>query len=345
MHLVERSYHGRYCAGQWKDIESLNFILKSLGHDFEFIEFERDKIEQVVATCSDRKATDVIVYYSFWPELLHRLRSELPDLKLYVRTVNAEAMQNWQRSEISLFPSYSNIRQVYGSIRLAWRDSQCKKYADAMLGISEWDNRNYWLRLPGKSRVYDVPYCSPWPEYRHGIAPKLWVDRSNQIICLAGGRDPIGKSMVQGFKTMADNLQIQGEFDNWEFLLSPGIIRTDVGDALSCNVVRMNLLDEPWDMLCSVKALAVLTPLGFGSKTTIIDALAAGCHVFVHPVLARRLPEYVRDLCIEYDPIDNTDHTSLHYRLSRQPEQHGINDTIKDQVREVFHDIFKARRE
>ena len=345
MHFVERSHHGRYCAGQWKDIESLNFMLKGLGHDFEFIEFEQDEIEQVVASCRDRKATDVIVYYSFWPELLYRLRSELPDIKLYVRTVNAEAMQNWQRYEVSLFPSYSNIRQVYGSIRLAWRDIKCKKYADALLGISEWDNRNYWLRLPGKARIYDVPYCSPWSEYRHGITPKLWADRSNQIICLAGGRDPIGKSMLQGFSTMADKLRLQNEFDDWEFLLSPGIKDADVKELLSGHVVRMSFLDEPWDILCSVKALAVLTPLGFGSKTTIIDALAAGCHVLVHPVLARRLPENVRDLCIEYDPMDKTAHSSLHYRLNRQPEQHDINDTIKDQVREIFHDIFKPDQE
>lgn len=342
LHLVEKAHHGKYCAGQWKDIESLNFILNSLDHKFKFIEFEHENIEQVVESCKGEKATDIILYYSFWPELLQILRNELPGLKLYVRSVNAEGMQQWQRSEISLLPSYSNIRAIYGSLRVVWRDHLCRKYADAMLGISSWDNQNYWRRLPGKAKIFDIPYYSPWPYLRNSVLPKQWEDRRNQIVCLAGGRDPIGVAMLQGFSIMSDQLQANAEFNDWQFLLSPGVLNSEISVSISKNIERMCSLDEPWDLLCSVKVLAVLTPLGFGFKTTIIDALAAGCHVLVHPVLAKRLPEEVRELCIEYDLKGRVDYLRMYQQLNQQPAKQGINNVYKQQVREVFSNIFES---
>jgi hypothetical protein len=59
---------------------------------------------------------------------------------------------------------------------------------------------------------------------------------------------------------------------------------------------------DPWLELCRARAVALLTPLGFGTKTTVVDGLAAGCHVLVHPVLHRRLARSEREACTPLDP-------------------------------------------
>ena len=98
----------------------------------------------------------------------------------------------------------------------------------------------------------------------------------------------------------------------------------------------MKALDEPWDLLCEVRALAVLTPLGFGFKTTIVDALAAGCHVLVHPVLAKRLPDIVRSACIEFEPHGDSNATEILKELDTQPAGTPINAVLQERARDAI---------
>ena len=301
LHLVSRGHRGKYCAGQWKDIQSFNALLDKLDCALIYQESEFEDPAALCRYCRESGATHIIIYYSFWPELLRKLRKSLPGVKIFVRTVNAEAFQHWQRAEIDFIPSRKNIRSIYGAIRLGWRDRLCRKYADGLLGISAWDNRHYWSRLPGSAGIYNVPYVCPWPSLRSHVAPGKWLERENSIVCLAGGRDPIGRSMLTGFGRLADHLSGSRSSPPWRFLLSPGLLDTDVRDSLR-NVVHMDSLAEPWDLLCGVKCLAVLTELGFGAKTTVVDGLAAGCNVLVHPKIAARLAPNIREKCIVLDP-------------------------------------------
>lgn len=317
--IVGRERRGKYGAGQWKDIAGFCELVRRLGVALEVLEHEGQQHDGVVGRCESLAATDIILYYSFLPELLISLRRAMPTAKLYVRTVNAEAFQHWQRARVGFVPTYENIRQIYGSLRLGWRDAMCKWHADALLGISEWDNRVYWRHLPGRAEVADIPYQCPWPHIRPQVSPLEWGSRRSEIVCLAGARDAIGRAMVDGFSRMTDALGGSSEFKGWKFRLSPGLLGGEGVPDLSQRVERMTELDEPWDLLCSAKALAVLTPLGFGTKTTIIDALAAGCHVLVHPVLAGRLPEYVRTACIEYSEKYERNPESLAAMLATPP--------------------------
>jgi hypothetical protein len=289
-------------------------------------------LDSIIDRCRVVGATHIIVYYSFLPELPNRLKKEIPEAKVYVRTVNAEAFQHWQRSEIGFIPNYKNLRSIYGAVRLAWRDTLCKRNAEGLLGISEWDNKHYWGRLPGKAIVHDVPYHCPWPIIRSQVKPTDWSDRQNQFVCLAGGRDAIGRAMVEGFNQLADALGDTPEFRDWKFLLSPGILHRNVDDVLSPRVERMTSLEEPWDLLCSVRVLAVLTPLGFGCKTSIIDALTAGCQVLVHPVLAKRLPVTVRARCIELSPGKGVPAKLLAGMLQQEPDSRGVDQALRTQA-------------
>ena len=290
----------------------------------DLVECEAQEFDGVVGRCESLAATHIIVYYSFHPELVVSLRRALPLAKLFVRTVNAEAFQHWQRARVGFVPSYANLRKIYGAFRLGWRDAMCKRHAHVLLGISEWDNRIYWRRLPGQAEIVDVPYQCPWPHIRPQVTPMDWAIRRNEIVCLAGGRDPIGRTMVEGFSRMANALGGSSAFIGWKFSLSPGLLGGEEVPDISAKVERMTALLEPWDLLCSVKVLAVLTPLGYGSKTTIIDALAAGCHVLVHPVLARRLPPNLRQACIEYSDKCAPNRETLANALAAQPTNSAI---------------------
>ena len=88
----------------------------------------------------------------------------------------------------------------------------------------------------------------------------------------------------------------------------------------------------PWELLCRSRAVAVLTPFGFGLKTTVVDGLAAGCHVVIHPRLAPRIPRDVRRHCIVCDPRRDDDIRALADKLSRPPANHELNEGLRQEA-------------
>jgi hypothetical protein len=340
LHVVTKSHRGSYGAGHWKDIASFNKLLGQVGLEFGLVEFEPTEFGDLVKRCRVEGVTDIIWYYSFWPELLQRLRSELPNIRLFVRAVNAEALQHWQRSGVNLVPSYRNLRAIYGTIRLAWRDSSCCRYSEGILGISSWDNSHYWNRLPGRARIYDVPYVPPWPFLRPSVSPMPWKERKKAIVCLAGGRFRFDRTIIQGFSIMADSLVEYSGFKSWKFLLSPGVHPAESNLKFSEHIEELASLDEPWDLLCGVRSVAVLTPLGFGVKTTIFDGLAAGCHVLVHPTIAKRLPLKVREKCVVLDPTSLPDVNTILQLLEIRPDTSSVNELLQQLACASLHQAF-----
>jgi hypothetical protein len=134
--------------------------------------------------------------------------------------------------------------------------------------------------------------------------------------------------MVEGFFTLARRHGRIAKTDGCEFLVSPGVQGHGSEDRLPPNVTRTDPLDEPWDFLCSVRVVAVLTPLGFGMKTTIIDSLAAGCRVLLHPGLVRRLPDSIRSLCTVMDPAE-VNYADLVETLNAAPPSTEINEILR----------------
>lgn len=331
----------RYGGGHWKAVQSFHQLIHQLGHNVEELGIGND-LQSVLDKLRAYLENDddyIVFHYSFWPHLIKLLKHQKPDLNVAVRTINAEGFQHWQRSEIGLSLDYANLRNIYGSCRLAFQDQQCRFYADTLLGISEWDNNNYWRFLPGKAKISYVPYHSPWPELRPDVIPLAWEHRRNAIVCLPGGRDPIGRSQVQNFIRFAHNISQCNLSNEWSFELSPGVYRnqTDTQDISPVSLIPE--LDEPWDLLCSVKALALLTPLGFGTKTTIIDALAAGCHVIVDKALAKRLPESLRALCHQLDVSQMSECNDVMQKIVGEPIRHQLNQQLKLQSINTLQEV------
>jgi len=233
---------------------------------------------------------------------------------MVLRTVNAEAFQHWLRAGKDWTRLRGLPRDVYGFVRLLWRDRRCAHLADALAGISPWDDARYWRCLAGRDKVFSAPYLCPWPVLLPTVLPRPWVEREDRIVCLAGARDVIGRAHLEGFAALAR----RPEWTGWQFSASQGLIG-DGHDDLPENVERLGCLDEPWSLLCRAKAVAVLSPVGYGFKTTIADALAAGCHVLVHPRQHARLALEDRCRTLACEP-NSADLPALAATLAAPPE-------------------------
>jgi hypothetical protein len=280
--VVPVSREGPRGAGQWKDLQGIRLVLDRLGGFREF-GFDGRNIGDLAGQIGD--ATDAVVwYYSFWPEPMEALRRRCPRARIVLRTVNAEALQHWTRARKDWRRLRGLPRDLYGCVRLLLRDRRSARTADALAGISPWDDQRYWVRLAGHRKATTVPYLCPWPELLPGIRPRPWGQREDLILCLPGSRDAIGHGHLEAFARLA----ARPELVTWRFAASAGFA-DPADDRLPESVERLGHLDEPWEWLCRVKAVAVLSPHGHGCKTTVADALAAGCHVLMHPRQHARL--------------------------------------------------------
>jgi hypothetical protein len=158
---------------------------------------------------------------------------------------------------------------------------------------------------------------------------------------MGGNFDPSGMANVANFDTIATKL---GRFagDTWSFVLTWWARWYREVPNVGARVEVRRDCREPWDLLCQARALAVLTPLGFGFKTTVVDGLAAGCHVIVHAQLARRLPQELQALCIVCDPSRDEDVRRLADALSAPPRPHTINRQLRDRAIDTFRSIFSV---
>ncbi len=333
----------QYGAGNWKDIQGQLLLLEDLGVPFRVHEFDDYDQATIIDQCTP-DITDLIIHYTRWPEVISAVRQKRPAVSIHVRAHNAEAWQYWHRASFSWVPNYRNLRTVYGVVRLWWRDMQCRIRADTILGISPWDNRHYWQRMLGKATVADQTYYCPWPRLVPDILPLPWHSRDRTIICMPAGRDALGRSMITGLQQMASAEPAGSADSRWRICLSRGSLRNpDDPSANQQTESGFELLAgdvHPWRLLCTNRAVAVLTPLGFGMKTTVVDALAAGCHVLVHPVLGRRLPPEVRDNCIIVDPARHEEVRRAWELLEHAPAPHHVNDLLRSEaVKALRHSV------
>jgi hypothetical protein len=68
--------------------------------------------------------------------------------------------------------------------------------------------------------------------------------------------------------------------------------------------------------------------LGYGFKTTVVDGLAAGCHVLVDPRTAAHLPECVRAACLVVDLVSPGVAASVAAALQSAPPRQRVNEDL-----------------
>ncbi len=337
VHAIPRFVVDKYCSGNWKAVTANTMAVSAHGRDVCTVLVDDDSVSTLAPRITE-SVRHIVMEYSLWPELIERIHRQFPRVQIHVRTHNAEALQYWHRSNPRLTGGYESIRSVYGFLRLLCRDSKCRRLSTHLLGISPWDDVNYWSRLPGKARIRYLPYFSPWPYIHENIRPKPWTQRRREIICMPGALGRWGIDMIRRFGMLAKQSDARKQTRPWSFYLTCDDDKygdVDVPPGLKI----MRGVKEPWIPLTEVMGVAVLTPFGFGMKTTIIDAMAGGCWVLVHPGLARRLPEDLKNYCIICDPDDPISVADALSKLEIEPSADNVNDQLRQGVVNTFSEV------
>jgi hypothetical protein len=220
-----------------------------------------------------------------------------------------------------------------------YRDTLCRRRCTTLLGISDWDDRAYWSRLPGRADIVSFPYYSPWPFLRPEVRPAPYAARRAVVASLPGANDRIGRSIVSGLEQLSRRLGWTTDGPRWECVVTPGILGSR--EALA-DTVSLEHVPEPWEFLCQVRVVAVLTDLGYGLKTTVVDALAAGCHVLVTPRLARKLSPIVREHCLVISPSDRNSIAAAGTAVASPPHGSVVNEILRQQARSAARRLFEV---
>ncbi len=281
--------------GSSKDVACLEYYLTMRHVDFTREALPRQTPKLLASLkCIPAASFDVIILSlpGSHPRALLRLRRAAPHALILFRAHNAEFLHRFDWMTAS--PGFR------GKLRLATRaffallgDLITVWFGcDRVLAISEDDARRYWTRLGRSRRIVVSPYFDTRPPARVGA--------SKALLCVGLGavlRNPIIDDASGNFFRLVS--QLQGRMPEWHFACTGDI---HPRAAVPARVQRLGLLDSPHALLEGARAVAVLTDLGRGFKTKILDAVMAGCWVLVPRRLYLRLPDPVKPFCRVVDP-------------------------------------------
>lgn len=329
--------------GVWKDAMGRLRLWDELGLDVDVVDMDTARPESLLEALGD-DVTDLVFEYGTWPEVLEAARALWPRLRIHVRVFHAEALERWQRRHREPNGLAGLARLAHAIYQVARRDARMKRVADSILGVSAWDNRRYWKRLPGRARVLDVPYFCPWPDLGRPRRIDPWEGRRDEVACVTAGLGPIEEDLVGNFGRFAAAARRLDVGQNLRFVLANPFATDHLDDVIRSGFDSVDEVNDTWPLLAEVKAVAVLTDLGFGARTAIFDALEAGCHVLVSPGLAGRLPRGVREVCVVLDSLQGGDIAKALDAIHRPPSPTDTNAPLREAARAALVCLFGGER-
>jgi hypothetical protein len=315
LHLIPEfvffnTFHGAYkdvlCRTQWLD-----------SQPFECLEvrLRKDDPAEIQTALSGLEPTHVLIEYTRFPEIIQAVRAALPDAWIGVRAHNIEPLQHLDN--LGWLPKRGPLWMLYGMLRLLLQDVAAKRTADAVLSINEWENRIYWNCLPGRAGVEWLPYVCP--QHLLPAAPQPYPER-RVIACLpTSQQNRKSRDLVLRFFEFARQMKRQGCTD--EFVVTGDLRAWDLPDCPE--VTPAGFVEDLAVWMGRCKAICMLSPLGYGFKTTIADALAANAQVIAHPALVKRCPDAVKPFLLNCDSRCPQDIGRVQQEI--QQDLHGID--------------------
>lgn len=323
--------------GSSKDVACLEHYLETRHVDFTREVLPR-QTRRLLARLDDIPVTsfDVIIMSlpGSHPRALLRLRRAAPHALILFRAHNAEfphrldwmAGTNGFRAKAWL--AVRAVRALLGDLVTVWIAS------DRVLAISEDDAQRYWMRMGRPGRIVVFPYFD--------IRQTARVRESKSPLCVGLGavlRNPIIDDATTNFFRLVG--QLQGRLPEWRFACTGEM---DPRAEVPGRVQPLGLLDSPHALLDGAKAVAVLTDLGRGFKTKILDAVMAGCWVLVTPKLYLRLPDPVKPFCRVVDPASVEDFATTLAECERTSPDGRANEALRRRAFEALDVVLAASR-
>jgi len=291
IHVIPRGVFANTYQGSYKDTISRVRFFEAAGVDCRQVLVDDDDPVPVLGSLGDLTvAPRVLVEYSHYPRILRGIRSRWPTAFIGVRAHNIEPLQHLDNG--GWWPKRGPLWVLYGMWRLLLQDIHCKRYADVLLPISDWEARVYWSRLPGRAKVEWLPYYCPDHLVPQSPMP---LEQRRIIACLpTSQRNRKSWDLVTRFVRFAEVMKAAGS--DYDFVVTGDLCGWGLVHGSAVSFVGM--VQDLRGFLEQVRAVAMLSPLGYGFKTTIGDALAVGAQVIAHPALLRRCPLQVQSVVL-----------------------------------------------
>ena len=200
------------------------------------------------------------------------------------------------------------------SIKKYREDKLCSHHADLVLSITDWESRFYWTKFVAPAKILTTPfYLTDF--YLQQIASRTRL-KSNICVCLMSTF--IGPFLYDALNHFQKQVKWSGpKLPEWDFIVT-GKIRKKWRRRQK-SISYSGLVDSPLDILCEAKAMCILSNLGYGFKTKILESIMCGCYVVIPRKLYNRLPETVQPFCKVVDLSD---------RHSFQQALHAAHDPL-----------------
>ena len=152
-------------------------------------------------------------------------------------------------------------------------------------------------------------------------------------VCLTSTKsNPLIEHSVRGFeRAVAQSPEVRG----WRFLVTGEAS----GIATSTRIESTGLLASPGELLRTSRAVVLLSDLGFGFKTKLLEAIVAGNRVIVTPGLFSRLPDVLHPWTLEVD-LDDAHSFAAALDVAAGPAPDGDpNRALRDQHHALLDDL------
>lgn len=319
LHIIPDHVFLNTSQGSYKDVSARVAQFETAHTEYMQVRVGSDSPDYVIEEAVRLRPSRIFIEYSYFPRILEALRRLYPKATIAVRAHNIEPLQNISDRGISRFQQLPQT--LYGSLRLLGADILVRRYADAVYAISDWEIDNYWKRIPGRAGLHWLPYCTP-----RSLVPERFDERRDLILCLPNSSvNRKTHDLVSRFCTFAE-LASHLRSD-----LKCAITQSPSKWGLACpdEVAVLGFQENLKALMPKVLAVAVLSPRGFGFKTTIMDAIAAGAWVLTAPKLLRRIPSRVKPCCIAVDPLDSTGVGLALQKISTSSPDASLNDDLR----------------
>ena len=327
--VFENTYHGSY-----KDVISRVRWFERSGCDYRQFIVNADELTRLQDHWSEWDQASFLIEYSYFPKIIRELRKRQAGSLIAVRSHNIEPMQHLHNH--GWYAKRGPAWVGYGMARLFWGDLIVKQHADVIYCISDWEKAKYWRRLPGRARVEWLPYFCP----EHLIAKNPQPSAVRKVIACMPTSVKSRKSfdLVATFIRFAETAKRLSS--GYEFVIT-GNLQT--WPAPESNAVRYTgMINDLADFLGSVRAVCILSDLGYGFKTTIADAMANDVEVLVHERLKSRFSCMLGDRLVEVDSSKPASVQAALEQLSRgRSSLPEINKSLQRHARRILNHDFR----
>lgn len=310
LHVVPDSLSkpNKLYLGSTKDIRGRTeyFQLREIQYDELLVQKRSDAFLLDIIQKMDLGSYDTVFFeLALYPKTMAYIRKRYPKIKQVVRSINAD-FYHWLHYFYAplLHPSLAlaSRKAFFRAVQFEWlryaferlhMDITCARRADFVFSIVEWEKDHYWKYLTNSSKVRNLPYFLPDMYARETVE----TVKKDQCVCLmstTAGTVPLLMDALVNYAGLINRLGNQ--MPGWRFFITGDMRRNRL--RLPARLEATGFLESPFPLLLESYAMPLLSDLGFGFKTKLLDAIQSKCYPLVSQNLYRRLPQEIKPYCL-----------------------------------------------